>query len=756
MNPTPDLHTEEQALLQGFVDDHRLFLGPDPAIIRDHKMSPRSAAEEEILSGTADAHRYGHIRGRILASLDECHTLVSQMGVAPGAKWGDFTTAIYTASGDASMIAQRGVLVFAGLLHYPIKFILKYWQNDPTVGIRDGDAFIHNDARYGGVHNTDQSMIMPVFWRDELICWLASTVHEGENGACEPGGMPGAAENKYDDGLMMSPLRLVENFAIRRDLITFLQNSVRDPKLQLEDTKVKLHSVMRLRKRVLAILEEHGREALIGALRKNMEDVEVEVRRRISELPDGTTRGTCFMDSTLRENALMKICCAITVKGDRMTFDFRGSSPQFANRSINGSVPTLKANVASVLLTYIWPDLPQTTAVLTPIEVLTDANSMFDAHNETSQAMGITPLFKTLSVPIAPLMKLGFSLPNRYTAVVSTHYDQPACFIYGGMTQHGEVVGNFCADINGAGQGARSHRDGESAIFPVFGCMVDTGEHELSEEEVPMIRLGAQVLARDRVGCGKYRGGLGYEQIVTFKNSPNWGFMLGCTGSKFSGISGLFGGYGSPAYVLCKIKGVNIFEIMKAPDFDATFDIVHLMNDQPIPGAVYSTHDMGMAYELAQEGEIYMICQGGGGGYGDVLERDPQAVMRDLSEDLVSHATAEDIFRVVYDHDRLLVDEPATEAARDAARRSRIARGKPFDEFLQDWVSAEPPTDLPYYGSWDDPTTIWAGAGPSRVRMDGNALQGVILPDPKDVRIGALEAELSLLTDRLRAAAEGA
>src|SRR3546814_5259094 len=70
----------------------------------------------------------------------------------------------------------------------------------------------------------------------------------------------------------MPPFRVVENFQIRRDIQTFLQNSVRDPKLQFEAMKVKLHSVLRLRERVLRILEEHGEEVLIITPRKNLED----------------------------------------------------------------------------------------------------------------------------------------------------------------------------------------------------------------------------------------------------------------------------------------------------------------------------------------------------------------------------------------------------------------------------------------------------------------------------------------------------
>src|SRR3546814_1275096 len=74
---------------------------------------------------------------------------------------------------------------------------------------------------------------------------------------------------------------------------------------------------------------------------------------------------------------------------------------------------------------------------------------------------------------------------------------------------------------------------------PVFGFMADSGEHEINEEDTPIIRLGAQRLAKDRIGWGMYRAGMGYEQIATSRGSPYWGFMTGCEGSKFPSAQGL-------------------------------------------------------------------------------------------------------------------------------------------------------------------------------------------------------------------------
>lgn len=741
----------EQKILDKFLEENKLFHAPDPEIMEDHRIAPRSESEESVLSGGMDPHLVNEVRGRLLAALDESNTMIEQMGAAPGAKWGDIVTAIFTASGDLSMISPNGVVGFAGCCHYPIKFIAKYWMNEPTVGVRDGDGFIHNDARYGGIHNTDQSTIMPLFWKGKLVAWLSATIHEGENGACEPGGMPAAAESKFDEGLKMSPFKVIENFEIKRDLQTFLQNSVRDPKLQYEDMKVKLHSVLRLRERTLRILEEFGEAALIGTLRKNMEDVEVEVRRRIAELPDGTTRVAAFPDSTLRENVLMKFNLAITVKGDRMVLDFRGSSPEFLNRSINTNQASFKTIILTCFLQNIWPDLPQTLSILSPMDFIFDEKSVLNGSFDTPQAMSLIPLFKGMTLPCIPMAKLNYMLPHRYTSIVAPQYDQPATLIYGGLTQHSEQVGNFCADINGNGQGGRANSDGEHSISPPFAAMCDIGEMELIEEEVPIVRLGAFTLAKDRVGFGKYRGGLGYEQIATTRRTGFWGFMTGCTGSVFTPSQGLFGGYGPPVYPLCKIRGVDIFGKLKEAPENVRFDILDLMNNQPIEGARYTTHEMAMTFELVQPGEVYMICQGGGSGYGDVLLRDPALVARDLEEELISHDTALDIYKVVIDPDTFVVDEAATKALRDAERRNRIARGTPFDAFVEEWVKPEPPAYLPYFGCWDNANIIYGMSNGVRVTMEASKLNSMFMPNPKDVLISELQGEITKLRQALGA-----
>ena len=94
------------------------------------------------------------------------------------------------------------------------------------------------------------------------------------------------------------------------------------------------------------------------------------------------------------------------------------------------------------------------------------------------------------------------------------------------------------------GGGAKAFRDGEDAVSPLFCAMADTAEQEVMEEEVPFMQLVSKRIVRDNQGFGKNSGGMGYEMIVAAEGTPMWGFMTVTSGSKFSSVTGMFGGYG--------------------------------------------------------------------------------------------------------------------------------------------------------------------------------------------------------------------
>jgi acetone carboxylase alpha subunit len=751
--PTTELAGQEQEWVDQFMDDTTLFLGPDRDIMRSHHIAPRSDFERDCIAQGVDSLKVDRIRKRLAGALDEGYEMCEAMGAAPGAKWGDLTTAIYTASGDVTYLSCHGVIAFSAILHHPIRYIMKYWKDEPTVGIHPGDGFIHNDARFGNVHNTDQSMIMPIIRDGEIIAWVAATIHEGENGACEPGGMPSGSETPFDDGLRMSPFKIVERGELRRDLLTFLQHSVRDPKLQLADLKVKIGAVQRIMERVDKLIDEVGVETFVAALRVTVEDVEEEVRRRIEQLPDGTVHFNQFMDSTLKENILIKFSCKVTVKGDKMTIDLRGTGPEILNRAINSPLCSVKSMFMQAILAFWWPDLPRCTSAMSPIEIISDEHTWADAGYDAPMGQSLQASFRGFSALQSPWAKLQFSNPEKFSNVIAPWFNQINTFLWGGVTQHGDQVGNLCADLNGMPGGAKPFVDGEDAVSPLFCAMADTAEQEVMEEEVPFMQLVAKRLVRDNMGFGKHTGGMGYEMIVASEGTPLWGFMTVTSGAKFSSIYGMFGGYGCGTYPLSMVKGVNVYDILRKDPSKFDLSIEKVMNDQPFEGGQYQTRHMGLQFDVAKDGELYMIAQGAGGGYGDPLERDPIAVVRDVETSRISAKVARDIFAVAYDPNTYILDVDGTTELRAQARKSRLARGKPYAEFVQEFVTTEPAADLLYYGSWGDETddltaTVFEIDGPRRVIAPIEQLPIILLPDRRDLAVSALETRVRELEAR--------
>jgi len=735
-------HEREEELLSEFLAGATLFLGPDPEIMQDHDIAPASGRELDAKDRFSDSHLANVVRSRLEAGVNEAFAMSSQTGACPGARWGDSVCGLFTANGDLSISSNGGILIFSVLTQHAVKFIAKYWINERSVGVRPGDGFAHNDARYGNIHNTDSSVILPIFHEGELIAWVGCITHVGENGAIEPGGMPTIAETPYDEGLKMPPIKLVENYELKRDLITFLQNSTRDPKLIYEDMKSKLYACIRLKERLEETISQYGADSVIAVLRGTLEDTKEEVKRRITEWPDGTTRTVAFSDGTLRENLLLKINLVMTKKDDELVMDFRGSSPQFQNRSVNTQAASMKGMLAQLFLGYIWPDLPRNQAVLAPISIVLDDRSILNASDDVPNAQSMMSFFFGYSAGQVAVAKFLYSAANRYTKILAPWYNMIQTFVYGGVTQHDEPAGNLCADLNGMSGGARDGLDGENAVALASCAMSDLGEQELSEEENAFIQIISKKLMRDNQAFGKYRGGMGYQMALSAHESTTWGFASFCVGSKFPTVSGLFGGYGCPTYPLAKVQDVDVFEILRDEPDSFQWTIEETMNKQPFKGAAYSTHHMGLPFELTKNGELYMCTQGAGGGYGDVLERDPVMVIKDLEQDLISDWTATNIYRVVYDPQNYVVDDDATEQARQAERERRKERGVPFKEFVRLWVTDAPPASLPFYGSWADRGEIFAGgyAGQPHVRMRADAIEAVMVPHPREVRIAELEA----------------
>ena len=75
-------------------------------------------------------------------------------------------------------------------------------------------------------------------------------------------------------------------------------------------------------------------------------------------------------------------------------------------------------------------------------------------------------------------------------------------------------------------------------------------------------------------------------------------------------------------------------------------------------------------FDLRDGGVLYMRMASGGG-YGDPLDREPEAVLRDVAGGIISTEAARDIYGVALDDSETRVDDAATEALRTRIREQR-------------------------------------------------------------------------------------
>lgn len=168
--------------------------------------------------------------------------------------------------------------------------------------------------------------------------------------------------------------------------------------------------------------------------------------------------------------------------------------------------------------------------------------------------------------------------------------------------------------------------------------MIYRGSVEVDESKFPILFRTLRVL-RGRTGAGTFRGGAGVEVVYGPRRDPMT-VVVSCDG-QVNAPRGVRGGMDGPPAETWKIGRDGIAE--KLP---------------------------GVTICRLGAGEWIRGVDGGGGGYGNPLERDPQRVLRDVVEKWETPERAEDIYGVVFigalDDDSLAVDEAATAARREA------------------------------------------------------------------------------------------
>jgi N-methylhydantoinase B len=173
-------------------------------------------------------------------------------------------------------------------------------------------------------------------------------------------------------------------------------------------------------------------------------------------------------------------------------------------------------------------------------------------------------------------------------------------------------------------------------------------------------------LRPDSGGAGRYRGGLGTEKVVQALNLLHFSSQMDRVKCKPWGLSGGLSGFGN---------GVALHRFGKT-------DETHFPNGKALN-------------QVLQTGDAFILRSGGGGGFGSPLDRELDALARDVRWGYVSRKVAEELYGVEFVGDTLDIDVDATTARRAAMRPKGLPYDNPIAETLIPFAAPPAPERNP-------------------------------------------------------------
>lgn len=410
--------------------------------------------------------------------------ILTRIGVSGFFHAGDLVVGIYTAAGDL-VSAYCGVYLHSVTTQSVIKYILKYYKDDPTVGVKEGDIFYANDALYGGIHNPDQAAVMPIFYEGTLVAWAATAVHQPETGAIEPGGMPISASSRNDEGMKLPPMKIGENYQIRSDVLEMMANMIsRAPRMQTVDTRARVAGCDRVRVRMQELVEQKGLETVVGVMHRMVDVSEEAAKSRVESWEDGTYRAVAFFDTIGKRSSLVRTMLTMTKKDGRLKLDFAGSSPE-NDGSFHAFKHMVRAHTAIYLFAVPFADLPTASGIFSPIDFEVPSGTFLNASPDASVANSPIANSGTMSVVAQAMSKLLFASGQNELAT-GGYGCTGSGYVAAGLNQWNVPFADMMTNpLNSEGGGARPDRDGvDSWGFP-WGCWGKSPDTEDMENEQP-------------------------------------------------------------------------------------------------------------------------------------------------------------------------------------------------------------------------------------------------------------------------------
>jgi len=542
----------------------------------------------------------------------------------------DYCTALLDTNGElisqnvggvSHFVADLGVLVVDGMKRYG------------SDGFKPGDVIITNHQAVAGQHLNNVVIYMPYFYKGELLMFCMVRAHWIDVGGQSTGFGAGATvADPWLEGLQLDQLKIYEEGRLNETLYRVIKDNIRFPESSLGDMKSQMAACRLAARRMDELFDKYGKDTILAAISQIFDETEQKCRNVVVQLPDGIYEAEASIDDDgLIRDEEVPIRVKITIKGSDMIIDLSGCSAE--RKAAINSRTYAGARVAYKALT--GPLDPVNEGSFRALKVVIPEGNIMMAKFPAPMS-GWSAIVPTVVDTI--VVALAKAMPDRVPA--GHHGLLGGSVVFFGL--HPKTKRRFIVQsIEGGGWGGRPFEDGESATVSVCQGDVRNGSIEGIELKCPVL-VESRALRQDSCGAGRYRGGLGLDMKVRNLVEGKWNFER-TRRSKCPpwGIAG--GTAGEPGGNLLKLPGEKAFKWITGANI-------------PVP-----------------LNSLAIVRTGGGGGWGDPLERDAALVAADAAEGLISRRAAQELYGVVL-RGSMSLDESATQRLRDRLRSRRKVR----------------------------------------------------------------------------------
>ena len=543
----------------------------------------------------------------------------------------DYCTALLDTKGELISQNVGGVSHFVADLGVIIVDGMKRYGRD---GFKPGDVVITNHQAVAGQHLNNIVVYMPYFYKGELLMFSMVRAHWIDVGGQSTGfGAGPTVGDPWLEGLQLDQLKIYEEGKLNETLYRVIKDNIRFPESSLGDLKSQMAACRLAARRMDELFDKYGKDTILAAIAQIFDETEQKCRNVVSQIPDGVYEASASIDDDgLIKDEPVPLHVKITVKRGEMTIDLSGCSPE--RRAAINSRTYAGARVAYKALTGALD--PVNEGSFRALKVVIPEGNIMMARFPAPMSGWSYVIPTVVDMIVAALAK---AMPDRVPG--GHHGLLGGAVVFFGV--HPKTKRRFIVQsIEGGGWGGRPMEDGVSGTVSVCQGDVRNGSIEGIELKCPVV-VERRALRTDSGGAGKYRGGLGIDMQVRNLVEGRWNFehsrRLKCP------PWGIWGGApGEPGGYLLKRAGEKEFKYLTGAH---------------VPVAVRSQA---------------IVQTGGGGGWGDPLERDPAKVADDVAEGLVSAAAARKDYGVVL-RGNMSPDESATKRLRDKLRSARKLAG---------------------------------------------------------------------------------